>query len=636
MRPTLHTHFPLLSAIGLGLCLGACGDDGAATETSATADPTATSSTTGTTTGGESTTETSGETSDSTSGTTTGEAELLRLTILHNNDGESQLLDAGADLEGFGGVDRFVAKIGELREAAEADGGDGIAHAAVVLSSGDNFLAGPEFSVSLKKGPPFYDAIALDAVGYDAICLGNHDFDFGPETLADFIGGFDGDAVFLSANLDVSQEPALALLADAGKIARSVVVDVAGSHQVGIVGATTPMLPFISSPRDVVVDSDVAAAIQAEVDALEADGVDKIILISHLQSLAEDLELAPLLSGVDVMIAGGGDEVLANEGDLLLPGDEEAIYGPYPLTADNGVPIVTTKGNYRYVGRLVVDFDSAGELVAIADDSGMVRVAGESEADGIAGDPAIHAAVIEPLLEALGALAANVIATSEVVLDGKKSAVRTAETNQGNLIADALLWQASALAGEYGAKAPTIALQNGGGIRNDSELDPGDISELDTFDMLPFPNFVTIVEDVPPAQLKEILENAVSNVENSDGRFAQVAGFTLTYDPGAAARELDDEGNVIAEGERVIDVILDDDTAIILGGAVEGGAPDVNVATIDFLARGGDQYPYGDAPWTTLGVSYQQALFNYIVDALAGVISAADYPEGGEGRISAL
>jgi 5'-nucleotidase len=634
MRPTLDHHPLLLSALGLSLSLGlgACGDDGAATETSATTDATATTSTTGTTTGGESTPESTGEATD----TTAGEAELLRLTILHNNDGESQLLDAGAELESFGGVDRFVTKLGELRDAAEADADDGLAHAAVVLSSGDNFLAGPEFSVSLTKGPPFYDALALDAVAYDAICLGNHDFDFGPDTLADFIGGFEGDAVFLSANLDVSQEPALALLADGGRIAKSVVVDVAGGHRIGIVGATTPMLPFISSPRDVVVDSDVAAAIQAEVDALEADGVDKIILISHLQSLAEDLELAPLLTGVDVMIAGGGDEVLANAGDLLIPGDEEEIYGPYPLTADNGVPIVTTKGNYRYIGRLVVDFDASGEVVAIADDSGVVRIAGAPEADGVAGDPAIHDAVIVPLVDALAALAANVVATSEVVLDGKKSAVRTVETNQGDLIADALLWQASALAGEYGAKTPTIALQNAGGIRNDSEIPAGDVSELDTFDMLPFPNFITVVEDVPPAQLKEILENAVSNVENSDGRFAQIAGFKLTYDPGAAARELDDEGNVLAEGERVVDVILDDDTAIILGGAVEGGAPDVSIATIDFLARGGDQYPYGDAPRTTLGVSYQQALLNYIVDGLAGMISAADYPEGGEGRISAL
>jgi 5'-nucleotidase len=57
------------------------------------------------------------------------------------------------------------------------------------------------------------------------------------------------------------------------------------------------------------------------------------------------------------------------------------------------------------------------------------------------------------------------------------------------------------------------------------------------------------------------------------------------------------------------------------------------VATIDFSARGGDQYPFRGAPFTVVGVSYQQALRNYIVDGLGGTITAADYPEGGEGRI---
>jgi 5'-nucleotidase len=64
--------------------------------------------------------------------------------------------------------------------------------------------------------------------------------------------------------------------------------------------------------------------------------------------------------------------------------------------------------------------------------------------------------------------------------------------------------------------------------------------------------------------------------------------------------------------------------------------PDLTVATIDFLARGGDQYPYRGAPFTVLGASYQQALANYIVNGLSGSITAADYPVGGEGRITEL
>jgi 5'-nucleotidase/UDP-sugar diphosphatase len=64
--------------------------------------------------------------------------------------------------------------------------------------------------------------------------------------------------------------------------------------------------------------------------------------------------------------------------------------------------------------------------------------------------------------------------------------------------------------------------------------------------------------------------------------------------------------------------------------------PSINIATIDFSARGGDQYPFRGAPFTPLGASYQQALSNYIKVGLGGMITAADYPEGGEGRIIEL
>jgi 5'-nucleotidase/UDP-sugar diphosphatase len=96
-------------------------------------------------------------------------------------------------------------------------------------------------------------------------------------------------------------------------------------------------------------------------------------------------------------------------------------------------------------------------------------------------------------------------------------------------------------------------------------------------------------------------------------------------------------GYVFEPGTRVQEVELDDGTAIVQGGDVVAGAPDIDVATIDFLARGGDQYPFGELPFTSVGVSYQQALLNYIQQlpgAPLPVISAADYPEGGEGRIT--
>ena len=565
------------------------------------------------------------------------------LTLLHNNDGESQLINAGSGLEDFGGVARFATVVDNLRWAATHGPPPadlrGAKRGALLVSSGDNFLAGPEFNVSLLKGIPFYDTIAMDLIGYNAVAIGNHDFDFGPDVLADFILGYQRTSPpYLSANLDFSGEPRLQELFDQGRIAKSVVVKERGEN-IGIIGATTPALPFISSPRNVIVN-DVAPAIMAEVERLEAMGINKIILISHLQSIEEDLALAPLLDGIDIMVAGGGDELLANEGDLLLPGGEAQIFGPYPLVATDmdgtQVPVVTTQGSYNYVGQLVATFDKQGNLLGWNEAlSGPVRVAGGDNPDAVQPDPEVQALVVDPIVAELAEMANNVIATSEVGLDGVRTNVRTRETNEGNLIADALLWQATQLAASFGAPEPDVALQNGGGIRNDSVIGPGNITELHTFDMVPFANFTAIVHEVPREQFKEILENAVSNVENTDGRFAQIAGFSYTWDATGTAQVLNADGTVATPGTRVRDVVLDDGTVIVSGGVVQAGDP-LAVATIDFLARGGDQYPFRGAAFTTVGVTYQQAVFNYIVDALGGAITAADYPEGGEGRITRI
>ena len=90
-------------------------------------------------------------------------------------------------------------------------------------------------------------------------------------------------------------------------------------------------------------------------------------------------------------------------------------------------------------------------------------------------------------------------------------------------------------------------------------------------------------------------------------------------------------------GTRIKRVVLDSGEVIVSGGKVVPGEP-MTVATVDFLARGGDEYPFQGAPFTVLGVSYQQGLANYIQFSagLGGVITAADYPEGGEGRIVRL
>lgn len=565
-------------------------------------------------------------------------ADGFRLTILHTNDTESKLLSPSSSLQLYGNAARFKTKVDELRAAALLEGG------CVTVSSGDNFLAGPEFnaSLSLPAGSRFYDSIALQAIQYDAICIGNHDFDFGPEVLADFIEGFTDGTKFLSANLDMTPEPSLAALVGAGRIAGRT-TSVTNGVTVGFVGATTPDLPFIASPGNVIIDSNVLGAIQTEVDALTAAGVKHIVVMTHLQGIGSERTLAQSLRDVDVLVAGGGDELLWNAGQLLVPDDAidanndgipDARYGPYPLYETDGdgrqLPIITTRGDYRYVGRCVVDFDANGVVIGVDATSGPVRVADASLPGGVVADATIQAEVLKPVAASVAALAANVIATSEVPLDGRTSFIRSVETNEGNLCSDSLLWNARKRASQQGLPLPVIAFQNGGGIRNNSILPAGNFTELNTFQFLPFSNFVAVIPSLPVTTLKSLLENAVSRVlppqgfpSSGNGRFAQIAGFRFTYSVAANP------------GSRVIDVILDDGTVLVENGVVLNPKLALPAATIDFLCRGGDEYPLVGIPFQIVGVSYQQALFNFVTakDGLNGVIRAADYPEGGEGRI---
>ncbi len=582
---------------------------------------------------------------------------VFTLTVLHNNDGESQLVNAGRGVEDYGGAARFKALLDTQRAGATTD-------ASVMISSGDNFLAGPEFNLGVKHnqdtGEPMYDTTAMAMLGYDAVNLGNHDFDFGPDVLADFIVGFQAPPTtpappyagpyvtppYVSANLDMSAEPGLAALVDPlgpitvavnplKPISKSTVVTV-GGEKIGIIGLETPNLATISSPRDVVIDKDTVKVVQDQVALLLAPpfSVNKIILTSHLQSINNEIALIAQVTGVDVVIAGGGDELLANPGDPLVPGDEGNEDGTYPIWQEDKdgvyVPIVTTSGEYKYLGQLEVGFDAAGVVVGIGTDSGPLVV---STAAG--NDAAMQKYVVDPVVEGLAILEATKVATSEVPLDGLRASIRSMETNQGNLIADSQLWQAGELAADFGVNVPDVALANGGGIRNNTIIPAGDLTVLDTFDMVPFPNFLTVFENVPIAHFKEILENAVSRIDGltgGTGRFAQIAGFKMAYDPAATAQVVDDDGFVLVPGKRIKSVVLEDGTELIKDGAIVPGKPSVNITIVDFLARGGDQYPFRDLQFTVLGVSYQQALESYLKKI--ATVTAADYPVGGEGRIS--
>jgi 5'-nucleotidase len=519
------------------------------------------------------------------------------LTVLHNNDGESDLLASDDDPDpGAGTISRFGHLLKDLRREALRSGGHRRGKRGVVtISAGDNFLASPEWQASLDKGVPYYDAIALDSLDYDAFTIGNHEFDFGPDVLANFITSFRGnDDIFLSANLEFSAEPALQELVERGRIRPSIVVRERG-ERIGIIGVTTPELREVSSPGAVVIDEDLTAVVQAEVDRLKRKGIDKILVSSHLQDIDNELALIPTLSDVDAVIGGGGGENIGTT---------------YPLTATDAdgrtVPVVTVPGDYFDVGRLELQFDRRGRVVGFG---GALEPVTSAEPQ----DQFILREVEQPVAAYVAGLAEQVVATSEVGLNGVRNDVRSRETNLGNLMADAMLATGQELAGDFGVPAPQVALQNGGGIRNDSVIGPGDITQLDTFDIAPFSNFVAVIPDVARADLAAAVEHGLSGLPDPQGFFGQWAGLVVEYDPDAAA------------GSRVVNLMLDDGTQIVSGGTLVDGDP-ITVATIDFLAAGNDGYdmfePYD---FTVVGVSYQQSLANRLESL--GTVTAADYAD---------
>jgi 5'-nucleotidase len=336
----------------------------------------------------------------------------VRVTILHNNDGESHLTAAGNTgvLPHYGNVCRFRYVLDSLRTEAAANT-DG----SIFLSSGDNFLAGPEYDASVAAGFS-YDALALDGLAYDALSFGNHDFDFTPDVTQQFVSEFTvSQPPFLCCNADFSAEPAMQALVTAGRIKKATTVVINGDT-IAIVGAITPMLPFISSPRDVVIDPNVVGAVQAQVDSLTNLGINKIILIAHLQSIQEDSALIRQIQGIDLAIAGGGSEVLSN-GQPLVPGD--VVYGPYPLLIpdlnNNNVPVITTEGAYKYVGKCVVEFDNFGTLISVS--GGPVRVNDQTVAGGVPAEASCQAAVVDPVNVHIATLASTIIGVTEVPLE---------------------------------------------------------------------------------------------------------------------------------------------------------------------------------------------------------------------------
>ena len=334
---------------------------------------------------------------------------------------------------------------------------------------------------------------------------------------------------------------------------------------------------------------------------------------------------------MDVIVSGGANYLLRNEGDTCLEGAEPIA--SYPIWLEDGsgkqVPLVAAPGWYRCIGELNVTFDTDGNVVA-AD--------GRSAGVGfdLSPDPEVQAEVVVPLGTEVGLLEAEAIGISEVELDGRLSMLRMATTNAGNLLADAVLNSARRRAEAFGSLPPDVAIQHAAAVGNNTLIPAGGITTSTTWGIAPFDIFLAIGE-VPRDVFRVLLEQALDRLPEAGDHFPQISGFTVIYDPDAPAREIarDRDCSLVGDpGTRVREVVLDDGTVVVRNGEVVPGVP-VVVATLDFLALGGECYPLADLSFTNLGVTHQQALADYISRDLGGVVTDSAYPLGDGARIAA-
>jgi len=509
----------------------------------------------------------------------------------------------------------------------------------------------------LLQAPGRIDISIMNIIGFDASAVGNHEFDAGPTAFAEVIRTdiptppalgtarwLGAQFPYLSSNLDFRGEPALNALytnqirpntdfqslptnltaaRTAPKLAPATIVEVSPGQRVGVVGATTQLLDAITSNGNVEVigpDSNnmaaLAAIIQPYIDSFTTRGINKVILVSHLQQLSLERQLVGLLRNVDIIIAGGNETLIAQPGDRLRPGDVATENYPIIATNANGNPvaIVGTPGEYSYVGRLVARFNTAGVLLTttLSDTINGVIATDSINVARIAGANAFRTngkgELVRRLTNAVDSLVTaqdrNILGRTNFYLEGRREFVRTQQTNLGDLTADANL----AIARQVDSTV-IVSIKNGGGIRSSIgeivETSPGvyvpsppqanpetnkqlgDISQLDVVNSLRFNNTLTLVT-VSLGELIQILEHGVADTRagNTPGRFPQVSGIKFVFDTTRAV------------GSRIVDVFLLNtndqpiDTFVRNGVAVEDTSRNIRVVTLNFLADGGDGYPF--------------------------------------------
>ena len=454
--------------------------------------------------------------------------------------------------------------------------------AEVILVDAGDYSQGTT-NVSTTKGA---DAVAMmNAAGYDVVTIGNHELDYGYEQLMDNMS----KAEFKVVCADVFDADGTTIF-DA-----NYTYTTKSGVKVGFFGLLTPEAQTKANPALIkgltfAID-DLWAVSQKQIDAL-ADA-DVVICLSHL---GVDNETKPYTSydlwnntkGIDMIIDGHSHTVMTK--------------------GDKNEPIQSTGTAFANIGVIVIDDASkkieSNELVAVT--------------DTMAKDEAVAAAA-EKIIDRVKAEYDVKFAVSKVELNGAKApnGNRDVETNNGDLITDAMVWQV--LQNKDGLTVNedhVVAITNGGGIR--AAIKPGDVTKNDINTVLPFGNTVAVVY-VTGAELLEALEASTYCTPGAIGGFPQVSGINFTLHTGKAYdANAETYPNSTYYGPKSINRVVINS----INGKEFKENEIYAVVTNNFCAAGGDTYyafASASAQFDT-GIPVDEAVMAYITRELKGVI----------------
>jgi 2',3'-cyclic-nucleotide 2'-phosphodiesterase (5'-nucleotidase family) len=472
-------------------------------------------------------------------------AESGRVTLLHIND-----IYEIVPVDDIGGFAPLMTLLRAERQE----------HPQAITTLGGDFLS-PSLLSGMTQGRHMVEL--LDALGVEVTVFGNHEFDFGPDVARARIAG--SRFVWLGTNV---------LNADGSPFggARSEWIRTAGPFKIGFFGVLTPTTAAVSSPGPDVRFTDPQAEAAAAVGRLRARGAQVVVALTHL-GMDADRALAQAVKGIDVILGGHDHEPMS-------------VY-------ENGVLIFKAGHDGQFLGVVELQVDTReGQPARVAPVSWLTRTT-----TGVTPDPEM-ATLVKGYTDRLASDLDVVIGTAGVELDTRGEALRSREAPMANYIADIMRRSLEA----------DVALLNGGAIRGGRLMAPGTaITRRDVRTELPFDNQVVLLE-LTGADLLAALEHGLSKVDERAGRFPQVSGLSLVYDPLAPA------------GRRVVEVRV--------GDRPLDPASRYRVATVAYLLRGGDGYAPLARGTVLIDPSGARLLTPMVMDHIAAHPTVAPQVEG--------